>query len=336
MGIQSGSEITVHYDPMVAKIIASGPNRSVALQRMRRALRETMIVGLVTNQQFLLQVLDDPSFINGDYNTHFIQNNLPAQKRLAWAKAPLDPLLRDAVVLAALSFVWELNHQSQSLHRNVTPGFQNVLYKPSQKKFTMDEEELVVTYTIPKKTHKQILSDSNVSFDANVNGAKRTLLLERPNQNSQIDISRNTRTGHFFSMIRIAVDGQRLAFTVFAIPGAQGDELFLHSATIGKTIKLKTIPQLKPKAAESDGMLGNLFAAAYTGKILEVSVVPGQEVKRGDTLFVMETMKMVNPIPSPKDGKIAEVFAKVSEKDEVVYQGSTLVSFVPSSPIVKK
>jgi 3-methylcrotonyl-CoA carboxylase alpha subunit len=293
---------------------------------MRRALMETVIVGLTTNQQFLLQVLDHPLFIDGIYNTHFIQNHVPAEKRLAFAKAPLPDLLRDEVALACTAFVWEVNQQSQTFLRNVTPGFQNVFYKPAQKKFSIDDQEVTVEYSIQKKTHKQTLADNNVTFSAAVNGTSRTLLVERTNPNGQIDITRNSRSGQLFANVRITVDGRRSGFSILSVTTNQGEDLYCHSHALGRTLRVKTIPLIRVKAVESDGMLGNVVRAAMTGKIVQVLVSAGQEVKRGDTLLIMESMKMETKILSPKDGKISEVLAKAG----VVFdEGSGLVAFVP-------
>ena len=72
-GIYQGSEITVYYDPMIAKLVVWGENRSIAIARMKRALHEYRISGVKTGIPFLLMVLDHPVFIEGDYNTGFVE-----------------------------------------------------------------------------------------------------------------------------------------------------------------------------------------------------------------------------------------------------------------------
>jgi 3-methylcrotonyl-CoA carboxylase alpha subunit len=93
-GIESGSEIGVHYDPLLAKVVAFGPDRALALARMRQALRETVVLGVVTNLGRLRQVVDHPAFVAGDVHTGFIDEHLAV---------PPVPRPLDARALAAVS-----------------------------------------------------------------------------------------------------------------------------------------------------------------------------------------------------------------------------------------
>jgi len=69
----SGAEIPYHYDPMLAKLICWGPDRSAAIQRMVRALREYVVVGIQTNVPFHLQLLADERFLRGEFHTGFLE-----------------------------------------------------------------------------------------------------------------------------------------------------------------------------------------------------------------------------------------------------------------------
>lgn len=75
-GIQSGDDITIHYDPMIAKIIVYDQDRNSAIERMQRALRETIILGTTTNIDFLQIILQHPKFLAGEVDTRFVDNNL--------------------------------------------------------------------------------------------------------------------------------------------------------------------------------------------------------------------------------------------------------------------
>lgn len=94
--VVEGGEVSSHYDPMIAKIITWGRDREAAVGRMRRALRETVIVGIETNIPFHLRVLEEPDFLSGQFCTHYIQKH-PALTEAASA----DPQ-RSALVAAAL------------------------------------------------------------------------------------------------------------------------------------------------------------------------------------------------------------------------------------------
>ena len=93
-GVQSGDAITIHYDPMIAKIIVYDQTREGAIARMRRALADTVILGVTTNLDFLRALLAHPAFLAGEVDTQFIDRNLDAL-------LPEPPLLADAALIAA-------------------------------------------------------------------------------------------------------------------------------------------------------------------------------------------------------------------------------------------
>lgn len=75
-GIQSGDEITIHYDPMIAKLIVHDSTRTGAIQRMQQTLRDTVILGTTTNIDFLQVLLAHPAFVSGAVTTRFVDDNL--------------------------------------------------------------------------------------------------------------------------------------------------------------------------------------------------------------------------------------------------------------------
>jgi 3-methylcrotonyl-CoA carboxylase alpha subunit len=77
-GVAAGSEVTVHYDPMLAKLVTWGRNRDEAVQRMRAALRETVVLGVTTNLARLQAIVDHPAFRAGALHTGFIEEHLAA------------------------------------------------------------------------------------------------------------------------------------------------------------------------------------------------------------------------------------------------------------------
>jgi len=97
-GIEEGNEVTLYYDPLIAKLIVWGETRGVALERMRRALRELAIVGIPTSQTFHLRVMDDPEFQRGDIDVTYLER---AAARLLVGEPPAA-LTRPLAVVAAL------------------------------------------------------------------------------------------------------------------------------------------------------------------------------------------------------------------------------------------
>jgi 3-methylcrotonyl-CoA carboxylase alpha subunit len=98
-GVQSGDSITIHYDPMIAKLIVHDSTREAAIARLRQALRETVILGTTTNLDFLQALLAHPLFVEGRVHTSFIDSHLDE----LMPPAPQVPPL--ALVLAALDEV---------------------------------------------------------------------------------------------------------------------------------------------------------------------------------------------------------------------------------------
>jgi acetyl-CoA carboxylase biotin carboxylase subunit len=97
-GIESGSDIGLHYDPMLAKLIVHAPTRELAISRMRRALRELTIDGIETSRSFHLRVMDHPDFQRGDITIQWLEQNLPALT----APATSRESIRLAAIAAAL------------------------------------------------------------------------------------------------------------------------------------------------------------------------------------------------------------------------------------------
>ncbi len=94
-GLCAGGEVTVHYDPMIAKVSALGADREEARQRLIAALRDYVVLGVTTNTAFLIEVLAHPAFAAGATHTHFLDEHLPA-----WG--PGDAQLASAAIAAAL------------------------------------------------------------------------------------------------------------------------------------------------------------------------------------------------------------------------------------------
>ena len=96
-GLALGSEVTVHYDPLLAKIVAWGEDRGEATARMRAALRQTVVLGVVTNLARLRAIVEHPAFAAGELHTGFIEEHL---RELAAPACP--PPLAIAALVAAL------------------------------------------------------------------------------------------------------------------------------------------------------------------------------------------------------------------------------------------
>jgi acetyl-CoA carboxylase biotin carboxylase subunit len=114
-GVYQGAEVSLFYDPMVAKLVVWGTNRDEAIRRTQRALLEYRIRGIATNAAFFRQLLDDPDFLAGSYDTGF----LTPERMEAW---PEDEDLSDVAAIAAAIAAFERDNQ---LKRPTEPSKQS-------------------------------------------------------------------------------------------------------------------------------------------------------------------------------------------------------------------
>ena len=97
-GIESGSEVGLYYDPMLAKLIVWGADREQAITRMRRALVDLIIQGVETSRDFHIRVMDDDEFRSGDIDIQWLERRLPSMLE----KAPRKESVQVAAIAAAL------------------------------------------------------------------------------------------------------------------------------------------------------------------------------------------------------------------------------------------
>ena len=100
-GVYTGATVTVNYDPMVAKLIAWGRDRPEAIDRLRRALEEFVVKGIKTSIPFHLRVLRHPTFLEGKYDTGFIEQHMDGGK--GGLSEPDGEERRVAVIMAAIA-----------------------------------------------------------------------------------------------------------------------------------------------------------------------------------------------------------------------------------------
>ncbi|NNM71925.1 acetyl/propionyl/methylcrotonyl-CoA carboxylase subunit alpha [Enterovirga aerilata] len=152
-GVRAGDEVTPFYDPMIAKVIAHGPDRGTALDRLSAALGRTIVAGPKTNTAFLRALCDAPGFRSGAFDTGFIDRNLDALG--AVERGPDEK----AVALGALRLIQEelddlaASHASRSEHGSpwdASDGFQLVGERRQAFPILVDGARTEVTLAWPK------------------------------------------------------------------------------------------------------------------------------------------------------------------------------------------
>jgi 3-methylcrotonyl-CoA carboxylase alpha subunit len=139
-GIESGGEVSPHYDPMVAKLVAWADTREQSLATLARALDQTSVLGLTTNKGFLAKLLRQPDVVKGALSTQLIAEKLPAL-----VDAPDEARDRLGAVAATL-FAFEVRRERDDFLPQVTTGFRNNRFRDQRHEWKLGTQALTVSY----------------------------------------------------------------------------------------------------------------------------------------------------------------------------------------------
>ncbi|MEL6651118.1 MAG: acetyl-CoA carboxylase biotin carboxylase subunit [Bacteroidota bacterium] len=210
--VESGSEISVYYDPMIAKLIVWGENRTVAHRKMRYLLSQLQCLGTTTNQSFLQRLFAEEAFQRGDYDTHFLAEH-PDLARFAERSIEEQALFG----IAASLYLWQSRESQRSLLRSLPSGWRNSFSEPQRQSFELGEESIQLAYR-----------SQNGAFDFFENG--RVQLLEANQE-----------------MVAFEMNGQRYQFAVLA----QGNQLSLQHQQVGMAV-LQAQPRFPEPQSEAN------------------------------------------------------------------------------------
>ncbi len=127
-GFEEGSEISMYYDPLIAKLVTWGSNRENAIARMKRALSEYQIAGVVTNIQFLKDIIEHKAFVTGKFDINFVEKEFLPKKKSKKEKDD-DVKLKDAAALAAALFKSVSTNHLKSNNVGSTNKWQEQMYE---------------------------------------------------------------------------------------------------------------------------------------------------------------------------------------------------------------
>lgn len=267
--IQSGSDISIFYDPMIAKIIVWDKNRQTAHRKMQYVLRNMVCQGITTNQDFLLHLLENQDFQEGKYNTHFIQNNIDLSQ--IGQHSGTDTAFAG---IAATLFAWHQRDQQRVLLRTMPSGWRNNFYDYQQTTYLKGEDEVLVKYRY-----------NQGSFHFLVNGQVYNVsLISIKNQ-----------------QLRLEIDGLQERFYMTQ----EGLNYYLHHEQIGN-IHLQEKARFPLKTGK-DSKGG--YEAPMPSQIVKILVSEGQEVTEGEGLIILSSMKMENTITATANGTVEEIYA---------------------------
>jgi propionyl-CoA carboxylase alpha chain len=274
-GVREGGEVGIHYDPMIAKVIASGADREAAIGRLRLALDAFHIRGVSHNLGFLAAVVAHPRFGQGLLSTAFIDEE--------WADGfhGADVGGDTAVLLCATA---------ACVHRRREERAAGISGQLAGRRRTLPAEWSV---TLDGAHHGVAVVPDGAGFEVTVDGARHALDLD---WRSGAPVAR-VRLDGVEASLQVAANGigYRLAHG-----GAEADVLVLK----GRAAELH---RLMPVKAAPDA--SRFLLSPMPGLLVSVAVAAGQEVKPGDELAVVEAMKMENVLRAGRACVVAAVKA---------------------------
>jgi len=266
-GLSCGQEITSFYDPMVAKIIAYGPDRDVARRRLKAALKATVLLGVETNAGFLTDLLDHTAIVHSTADTGFLDGEMDALDLSGPVASPGQ---------AALAAVLMLRRGSAGL-AGIAP-------------------ELLDWHSDGHADSYFGLGDGQNSFDLRVTTkGNGTYSISQGDQCVRVEILQDTAPA-----ITASIDG----ITRTGAYAFDGDQAVLLQFD-GPALRLHD-EQGDPFSTTSSGAQDQIIAPLH-GKVLKLMVAEGQDVAEGTPLLIMEAMKMEHTITAPLAGRIANV-----------------------------
>lgn len=284
-GVVEGTEVPVHYDSMIAKLIVHGRDRADAIERMRDAINAYRIRGVSTNLDFLGSLLAQLRFRSGEFTTSFLSEHYPGGYR-ASLQAHADPGFLVALAAAA-RLQWNARTHSGS-NGCATPDEAN----RSQLFWVILRDE-----TGAERRSQVLARRTGDGFDMTIDGQGHPIRLMPGIGHGVV---RGTWKGRSFHAqmellglaYRIAHDGVRIEARVFTDLEAR------LSALMPKPVARGTQEELR---------------SPMSGLLVELAVCAGQAVRAGERIAIIEAMKMENVLVAPADVRIQEIVARPGE-----------------------
>ena len=278
-GVYEGGEISMYYDSMIAKLITHGATRDHAIARMRDALNAFVIRGVSSNVAFQAALMEHPRFVSGKFTTAFIAEEFPKGFHPSNLTHDAPLLLASVAAFARRRHIDRATKTSGQLAGHRRRVGSDWVVRVGTERFALRVEPIDGGYAITSNGEKHELKSDwklgEILFRGTWNDEEVCMQIER-----------------VVWRYRILHRGTQADVEVLTARAAQ---------------LLSLMPE-KPKPDRS-----KLLLSPMPGLLAEIAVKPGQEIKAGEKLAVIEAMKMENTLKAERDGVVAEVLAKAGE-----------------------
>jgi propionyl-CoA carboxylase alpha chain len=283
-GVYEGAEISMFYDPMIAKLVAHGETRDEAAERVLHALDGFTIEGLNHNIPFLAALMHHPRFLGGVLTTNFIAEEYPE----GFAGAPIDA--DDLAAFIAVAAAMLLEKRS----RDSLAGGPAVVPRP---------EPEVFDWTV-------VLGDDHVDVTVDGEPGDCTVRFALGEETVAVPVVSAWRPGQ--ALFEGEVAGAQLRVQVR--PWRSGWALSRAGMTVQAMVVARRTAELMrrmPKKVPPD--FSKFVLSPMPGQLVSVAVAEGQEVKAGEEVAVVEAMKMENLLRAERDGVVKTIHAAAGD-----------------------
>jgi len=281
-GVFEGAEISLFYDPLIAKLVTHAPDRALATQAMSDALDAFTIDGIRHNIPFLSAVMAHPRWTDGRLSTDFIAEEFPDGLH---SHAPDRDTLRTLAAVAAF-----IDHRSNLRRRTITGQMSDLPFAFTGERVVAIAGELIAVTVSGKEDTVTVVFDGEEAAAA---GGIELVSQWTP----------GSRVWHG------TIDGREVNVQVRAI--LNGVDLSHRGTEVTATVYTRREAELNalmPVKAEADS--AKRLVCPMPGVVTALAVSVGQEVRAGDQLCVVEAMKMENVLRAERDGTVARINAK--------------------------
>ena len=335
-GVREGDVVSPHYDPMLAKLVAHGSDRGLALARLERLIGETVVLGTVTNLEFLLALCRHPDVRAARLDTDLIGRELDALLgKGAAGREGGDADELDEEARAARALVAVVRAAARPRERRVVGGGEP-LPPPAESPSPARRLGLWTLWGAPTRTVRFDGAPAGGGPDDAAAGDARG-----GDVSGQASVLEVVRDGADRWTVRDARGALALTLDPDALAGGRacvvvGGRARRAEALVGDGVaELRlgervhrlswTVPGAAPAAAAS----GDVLLAPMPGRVIDVAGASGTAVRAGQTLVTLEAMKMEHALVAPRDGVVAAFGAVVGTQ---VAQGDELVRLEPATP----
>jgi len=283
-GVTEGSEISIYYDPLIAKLVTHGANRTEAIQNMIYALDNYRIDGVTHNINFLRSVMTHPRFIAGNTQTSFIPEEYPSGFVVSFNEKQMLEL----VVGTALKY-FDLATRNTLISEQL----------PScEDKDNVDLQSLVVSY-------------EDKSFNVNIIPGEESSIVVVNGVEYTVDYQYNASAKSY--TVQFANESQPVTFQFFKqnYNGVTVQHCGFHVHVKVQTQKQLSLESILPPPKVQD--LSKFLKSPMPGKIVSISVKNGDKVYEGQIVMVLEAMKMQNILRAEKDTVVKSVNFKAGD-----------------------